>query len=161
MLRDISVYFQCLLIAIGDSMQHTCNMSDDSDGDQISEVELQWVRKHAPELLVDNDKNFRIRDRLEPSDPNRDPEANDPEAKRRPTWKEVRYGLIRRTYRAYMTSPPHRVPGFRKTTTEAVRQIIESWRDERPHGFGMRLSESTVYRALGLRRPKKRSRHIS
>jgi hypothetical protein len=106
--------------------------------------------------LPDDDPNFSIRD-PEPSDPDDDPFANDPEARRRPTRKEVRYDLIRRMYRAYMAPHP-RVPEFRQTTTEAVRQIIEGYQDH----FGIEISESTVYRALGLRRPKKkRSRHNS
>ena len=82
-------------------------------------------------------------------DSNSDPEANDPEARRRRTRKEVRHDLIRRTYRAYMTAPRHRVPEFRRTTIEAVRKIREGWKDH----FDVKLRDRTIYRALGLRPP--------
>jgi len=84
-------------------------------------------------------------------DSNSDPEANDPGARRRRTQKEVRHDLIRRTYRAYMTAPRHRVGEHRRTTTEAVRQIRENWKDH----FNVELSDRTIYRVLGLRQPKK------
>jgi hypothetical protein len=151
MLRHFLVYFQWPSIAIGDSMQHGRNMIDDPN-DNARSAPRRSVHRYLP----DDDPNFSIRD-PEPSDPDDDPFANDPEARRRPTRKEVRYDLIRRMYRAYMAPHP-RVPEFRQTTTEAVRQIIEGYQDH----FGIEISESTVYRALGLRRPKKkRSRHNS
>jgi hypothetical protein len=75
----------------------------------------------------------------------------DPKAKRRPTRKQVRHELIKRAFDAYMTPHP-RVPEFRRNTTEAVRQIKEGWKDR----FDVDLDESTIYRALNLRRPAKK-----
>jgi hypothetical protein len=82
------------------------------------------------------------------SDQNDDPEANDPQAKRRRTRKDVRHDLIKRAFYAYMKPHP-RVPKFRRTTTEAVRQIKEGWKDH----FGVELTERTIYRALDIRHP--------
>jgi hypothetical protein len=79
-------------------------------------------------------------------------EEKDPKAERRITRKQIRHLLIKKTYDAYMMHPL--VPEFRRTTTEAVRQIIEGWKAERPHGFGVTLSVRTIYRVLGLRPPK-------
>jgi hypothetical protein len=76
---------------------------------------------------------------------------SDPQAKRRRTRKDVRHDLIRRIYRAYMAPHP-RVPAFRRTTTEAVRQIVDGYQDH----FGIKIGKSTVYRVLGLRCPTKK-----
>jgi ribosomal protein L32E len=77
----------------------------------------------------------------------------DPKAERRHIQKEVRHDLIRRAYDAYMRWAPE----WRRTTTEAVRQIKEGWEAERPDGgFGVRLTTRTIYRALGLRPPDKK-----
>jgi hypothetical protein len=76
-------------------------------------------------------------------------EEKDPKAERRITRKQIRHLLIKKTYDAYMMHPL--VPEFRRTTTEAVRQIKESWKDH----FGVELTERTIYRALDIRHPKK------
>ena len=81
-------------------------------------------------------------------------EKKDPKAERRRTRKEVRHWLIKETFDAYMTHPL--VPKFKRTTTEAVRQIIEGWKAR----FGVTLSERQIYRILDLRPPDSTPPHF-
>jgi hypothetical protein len=108
----------------------------------------------AAQWLADIDPNFSIRD-LECSDSdgdlrNPDPKDKDPKAKRRLTASRntgrdgLRPVLIRKAYRLFMK----RLPPHRRNKTEVVRLIMESWAAKPPHGFGIRISSSTIKRAL-------------
>jgi hypothetical protein len=112
------------------------------------------ARRSVHCYLPDDDPNFSIRD-LECSDSdgdprNPDPKDKDPKARRRLTASRnkgrdgLRPVLIRKAFDAYMK----RLPPHRRHKTEIVRLIMGSWAAKPPHGFGRRISERTVYRAL-------------
>jgi hypothetical protein len=93
----------------------------ESDGfwisDRVSEAQLRWMRENAPDLLVDDDKNFRT---WKPNANPPDPLASDPKAEHRRTQKLLRHVLMRKAFRAYMAWAP-------KGRRKAARAILKSW----------------------------------
>jgi hypothetical protein len=124
---------------------------DDSNDDHSR---APAARRNVHYYLPDDDPNFSIRD-LGCGDSDGDPlnpdaKDKDPNAKKRLTASRnkgrdgLRPVLIRKAYRTFMK----RLPPHRRNKTEVVRLIRESWAAKPPHGFGIRISVRTVYRAL-------------